>query len=225
MIQVDEPKWGGGTHLKVLLAGGPGLADAVRGAGDGGRKLGRGLAARVGDAHPGTTVEISELPYHGAGALAAALRSGGDLAASPPDILLLAPDPDHDDDADQFELHLVDAVKSLRQQADARVIALNCCTVDPLDSMSRYDGSPDTTALLLHRLDLKLIELSLAEGISIVDVDRIIADLGAAEHVRGVLDYSPAACEAICDELYAVIDDYGFFEHRPLVVQVSSGRA
>jgi hypothetical protein len=68
--------------------------------------------------------------------------------------------------------------------------------------------------------NLALYEISVLEGISIIDVDRMIAELGAENHVVGPMTYSDAAYHHITQEFLRVMEDIGFFEHRPLMLQI-----
>ena len=72
----------------------------------------------------------------------------------------------------------------------------------------------------IQQLNLAVMELSVLDGISVIDVDRIVAELGGREHVQEFLSYSPDARAAIRDELVRVLEEYGFFEPRPLLLQV-----
>ena len=56
------------------------------------------------------------------------------------------------------------------------------------------------------------LELSELEGISIVDVDRALAELGAEQNVLDTCTYSETGRAALLEELVRVIDDIGFFE-------------
>ena len=60
---------------------------------------------------------------------------------------------------------------------------------------------------------------------SIVDVDRILAELGGTSHATGAFQYSLQACDLICAELFRIMQDIGFFEHRPLIPQMGRKRA
>lgn len=120
---------------------------------------------------------------------------------------------------DQYEENLHSIVKILKTQTDARLIVFNGSTFDPADSTHNYSHMPPTVSERIRRLNLALLDVSIEEGISIVDVDRIAAELGGSENVEGVLEYLPLLQEAICREFLRIIDDIGFFEQRPLLPQ------
>ena len=125
--------------------------------------------------------------------------------------------------SDAFLHHALWVVGEIKRRLEAHVIFLNCSSVDPDDRVHAYAGRGETWSLRAHRFNLALMELSSLEGISIVDVDRLVAELGGADHVLGRLRYSGEARWAIAEELVYVLEDIGFFEPRPLVAQI--GRA
>jgi hypothetical protein len=86
------------------------------------------------------------------------------------------------------------------------------------------NGSTVGAGLDVARLNLACLQLSVATGVSIIDVDRMIAELGGDEHVIDVMRYGPIATGAIADEVVRVLDDYGFFDERPLLAQIGVRR-
>jgi len=113
----------------------------------------------------------------------------------------------------------------IKEKVGAHIIVFNCFTYDPADRTRNYFGIPDTYAMRALKFNLALIDISIEQGISIVDVDRILAELGGASHVTEAFRYSPQACDLIRDEFLRVLQDIGFFEHRPLVMQLGRKRA
>lgn len=115
---------------------------------------------------------------------------------------------------------LLRLVAEIKARLEAHVVVFNASTVDPDDRTSNFRGVAETTPLRIHAFDRALMEVSVLEGISIVDVDRRIGELGAGRHVEGALRYSAEAQRALAEELARVLADIGFFEARPLVAQV-----
>lgn len=122
-----------------------------------------------------------------------------------------------------FLQHLLDLIRTIKEEFGCHMIFMNASTIDPVNHVSNYSRvSVEPAFLTANRLNLALIRASVEEGISIVDVDRLIAELGAADNVEGFLDYSVAGSDAICNELIRVVDDYGFFDDRPLLMQIGN---
>ena len=104
------------------------------------------------------------------------------------------------------------AIEALKGKG-VTVLVVNGSTVVP-------DDDDRTRSLEIAALDLACLRLSVTTGISIVDADRIIAELGGDEHVAGVLEYSDVARRAIVDEVVRILEDYGWFDDRPVLAQV-----
>jgi hypothetical protein len=139
-----------------------------------------------------------------------------------PDLTVLVFDgdlPDRWPGIDRARHDLTAAVVELKATG-TRIVAISAATVDPTRT-SRAAREQERTA---HELDLVLFELSIAEGISVLDVDRIVAELGGRDHLDGFLDYGTVALDRITAGLVAIVEDYGFLEERPLLPQVGAKR-
>ena len=121
--------------------------------------------------------------------------------------------------AAQFQENLARLIRAVKERLDAHVLVYNASTAEPDDQVHNYHGREDTWALRVHRLNLAVMELSVREGISFIDVERLVAEHGAYRHVRQPGRYSAEVYEAIRREFRRVLEDIGFFEERPLVVQ------
>lgn len=126
---------------------------------------------------------------------------------------------------ERFRQGFARLVAEIKERLAAHIIVFNCFAFDPNDRTRSYFGVQDTPALRALKFNIALIDISTEEGISIVDVDRVLAELGGASHVTEAFRYSPRACELIRDEFFRVLQDIGFFERRPLVMQVGRKRA
>lgn len=232
-------KAGGQSSLLFLLKGNGDLVDAVLDRNQGGNKLERGLKAMIADRlSNGIEVEVIHETSQGTAAFRKELEKGrfgaevGKLGRAP-DIVLLSLHADLQPSevgynkgdgpafAAAFESDMLEAIRRIKNDMESHIIILNASTVDPSKNVSNYHTvTEEPLTLLAQRLNLVLMRLSFQEGISIIDADRLIAEVGAANHVLGFLDYSVQACDAICGELMRIIEDYGFFDDRPLVMQV-----
>jgi hypothetical protein len=123
---------------------------------------------------------------------------------------------------ERFREYFARFVADIKQRLPAHIIVFNCFAFDPHDRTRNYYGVQDTIALRALKFNLALIDISTEEGISIIDVDRVVAELGGASHVSAAFRYSARACELIRDEFLRVLQDIGFFERRPLVKQVGT---
>jgi hypothetical protein len=121
--------------------------------------------------------------------------------------------------AARFQENLAWLIRAVKERLDAHVLVYNASTVEPGDQVHNYHGREDTWALRVHQFNLAVMELSVREGISFIDVERLVAEHGAYRHVRQAGRYSSEVYEAIRREFRRVLEDIGFFEDRPLVVQ------
>lgn len=220
--------------LRVFVKGNADVVDATIGTADGGSKLDRGIRELVAEAHPGYALDVMHEPSAGFAALRRELEDEtAAMVAAAPDIVLLSIADDvrglparaaNPEEAVQgVRADLVAVVDAIKQKLGAHVLVANASTIDPADVTHNYHGlAEDPVPLRVHRLVHMLVRVSHDEGISIVDVDRLIAEMGAADHVEAAMAYSPAACAAIASEVVRIIEDYGFLDERTLVAQVGA---
>ena len=215
-------KMGGQSTLTVLLKGDDlvEMLTAVDGS-----ETQTGLSPLVAEASEGRTlVECRMEPRGPMASLAAELATGGVEQEGPPaDIVILSLAPDVFADEVNSSPSFSEAASSVieaYQKAGCHVLIMNASTIDPTMIVSNYHGIAEPFTRKAQRLDLALLELSISAGISIVDVDRILAEMGAEQHVVGPLSYSPEARQALRAEVVRIIEDYGFFEARPVMAQV-----
>jgi hypothetical protein len=123
---------------------------------------------------------------------------------------------------EQFRRDLARLVREVKAHGGAHVVVLNASTFNPREEVWRLNRDADSLSLRIHAMNLAVMKVSRAEGISIVDVDRLIAELGARNVVSGAVDYTAAAFDVIGDELIRIMEDIGFFEKRPLAPQLGS---
>ena len=138
-----------------------------------------------------------------------------------PDVVVIAPDLDLDlggqsgsVGAAQFRKTADRVVKSLKEKTSATLIWCNVSVLQPI-AEGLNPGSGEPRRLSAHRLGLELIRLSQDHGVSIVDLDRLVGELGAD------VTKNPEAFEGlVTEELFRIIEDYGHFDDRPITAQV-----
>ncbi|MDQ3501685.1 MAG: hypothetical protein ACR2NT_14545 [Acidimicrobiia bacterium] len=217
-------RMGGQPQLRVLAVGDAELIDLVASQQDGGTKLTKGLAEKVADDFDGKyKVELEFRP----GASAAELIDDlAGLQADPPDVVILSLLPDIVGegrlDVESFRASLR-ALCAFLKEAGSYVLIANVSTFDRADTMTNYFGSSgDSPSLRAHKVASTILDLSNELGISVIDSDRLLAEIGAHGHVEGLGSYSAEASGVIRDEIYRIMADYGFFEERPLLAQAGA---
>lgn len=204
---------GGSPVLPVLLVGrGPVLELLARPGDD-------GLARAVSSATGGSvSLEVTIRDAEAGQTLLGSLVDLAPIAADHPvTVLVLEGDlPDRwPPDLETAEQLLFDGVRALKA-VGTRIIAVGVSTVDP----SGPSDEATTRERVAHELSLALLEASVGEGISVLDTDRIVAEVGAGEHVQVYLRYDALVHELLVSAMVEILADYGFFEARPLVPQV-----
>jgi hypothetical protein len=71
-------------------------------------------------------------------------------------------------------------------------------------------------------LNLVVVDVSHSEGISVIDVDRKIAEVGAENAVVAPSRFNEVGCGVIAGEVVRLIEEYGFLDERPLLEQVGA---
>ena len=105
----------------------------------------------------------------------------------------------------------------------ASVVALNGSTVVSDDNTHNYHGVDTTMSERVRRLNLGLVQVSSKTGMSVVDVDRIVAEKGAGENVSGTLDYSDVIVEEVRREFARIASEIGFGAQGDASPEAASG--
>jgi predicted enzyme involved in methoxymalonyl-ACP biosynthesis len=220
--------------VDVFVKAGADVRDAVLSRSDGGAKLDRGLRERVSDAHPHLEVRVTVEPSAGFAPLRAELEDGSSsLFEANPDIVVLSIADDvaalpsravsAEEAVQRVRADLVAIIDLIKSRIGAHILVAGVSTVDPADETFNFQGlAQEPVSLRAHRLDLMLVGVSHDEGISIIDVDRLVAEIGAATAVTAAMEYSARGCDAIATEIVSILEDYGFFDDRPLLAQVGA---
>ena len=218
--------------VAVLFRGNQHVRDVFFSTADGGRKLTSGVVEQVADM--GVRLEAVVEPCSGIASFRQALEGGverGDTAVFglEPGVVVISLESDltgaATPDWGQFGANLSEVVQRLKGLG-IHVLVLTASTVAPGEVVSGFAGrQTEPQVLRAHRANLAALEQSHLEGISIIDADRIVAELGGDRHVTGFLDYSVTVCEHLRDELIAVLADYGFLDDRAIMPQTGRNSA
>ena len=220
--------------LEVFVKANADLQDAVLSKSDGAAKLDRGVRELVAGSFPGVVLSVTSEPSSGLAELRTELEEGtSTLISATPDIVLLsvADDvallPDRAVNAEEgvraARADLAAVIDMIKAKVGAHILVAGVSTVDPADETFDYRGlTTEPFSLRAHRLDLMLVGVSHDEGISVIDVDRVVAEVGGGIAVAGAADYTPVGCAAIAAEVVRILEDYGFFDDRQLLAQVGA---
>lgn len=219
--------------VKFVVKNAEALADVVLSKADGGGYLDNGLKERLAASGSALEFDVAVEDYGGLGELIEELNSENPaLASASPDIIILSLAAEMErlkevGNSDQslaaVRSDLVSVIRKIKETVGAHILVPNVSTLDPSDPVFTYHGvTEEPWTLRAHRLNLMLIGVSHDEGISIIDVDRKIAEVGGDQAVTGAARYSEVGCSAIVDEIIRIVEDYGFLDDRPLMEQVGA---
>jgi hypothetical protein len=219
--------------VKFVVKNAEALADVVLSKADGGGYLDNGLKERLASSGSDLEFVVDVADYGGLGELLEELNSENPaLASAAPNIVILSLAAEMErlkevGNSDQalaaVRSDLVSVIRKIKEKVGAHILVPNVSTLDPSDPVFTYHGvTEEPWTLRGHRLNLMLIGVSHDEGISIIDVDRKIAEVGGDQAVTGAARYGEAGCSAIVEEVVRIVEDYGFLDDRPLMEQVGA---
>ena len=106
-------------------------------------------------------------------------------------------------------------VTRCRAGSDAPILIYNLSPVVPGEAIHCHAALEDILATRIRRFNLGLIELSQRTGISIIDVETIVARHGADRLKIDALHLNAEGCRLVAEEVARVLDDLGCFGERP----------
>ena len=115
-------------------------------------------------------------------------------------------------DADQALADLARVVARRRETSDAPLLIYNLPAVLPGEHLHVYAGLEDILSTRIRRFNLGLIELSQATGISVIDVDGVLARAGADGLMYDPMHLNAEGCRLVTEEVARVLEDLGLFE-------------
>ena len=100
-------------------------------------------------------------------------------------------------------------VARIRARTDAPILIYNLSPIVPGQIVHCLQGLGETFATRIRRFNLALADLSEREGVSIIDVDEILARAGADHLKVDAMHLKPEAYRLIAEEVVRVLEDIG----------------
>jgi hypothetical protein len=100
----------------------------------------------------------------------------------------------------------------IRLRSDAPILIYNMSPVVPGEMVHCFQGLGDTYSTRVRRFNLALAELSERTGVSIIDVDTLLARAGADRLKLDVMHLAPEGYRLIAEEVVRVLEDLAVFE-------------
>lgn len=108
--------------------------------------------------------------------------------------------------------NLTAVVERIRQSRDVPILVYNLSPIIPGDFVHCYLGLDETYATRIKRFNLALIELSQSIGISIVDLDAIVARHGADTLKLDAMHLTAEGYKRVAEEVVRILNDLGIFD-------------
>ena len=100
-------------------------------------------------------------------------------------------------------------VERLRAVRDAPILIYNVSSVVPGDSVHSHQGLGETLSTRIRRFNVALADLSERTGVSIVDVDTIVARAGADRLKLDAFHLNAEGCRLVAQEVVRILEDLG----------------
>jgi hypothetical protein len=115
-------------------------------------------------------------------------------------------------DAAESMGHFTSIIARIRARTAAPILIYNVSSVVPGEQIHAYQGLEDTFSTRIRQFNLGLIELSQKTGISVIDVDAILARNGADRLKLDALHLTAEGCRLVAGEVVRVLEDHGLFQ-------------
>lgn len=105
--------------------------------------------------------------------------------------------------------NLASIVARLRERSAAPILVYNVSAIVPGERVHCYQGLGEILSTRIRRFNLALTDLSHQTGVSIVDVDSVLARVGA-ERLKFNVDHLTAeGCRLVAEEVVRILEDMG----------------
>jgi hypothetical protein len=112
-------------------------------------------------------------------------------------------------DVERSMSHLEGVIARIRASSAAEILVYNLSPVIPGDWVHAYAGLEDHFASRIRRFNVGLIDVSERTGVSIVDVDTVLARAGAEMHKLDVYHLTPTGYRLVAEEVVRILEDLG----------------
>jgi hypothetical protein len=100
-------------------------------------------------------------------------------------------------------------IERIQSRSTAPILVYNVSAIVPGEAVHAYVGLGDIFSTRIRRFNLALTELSAATGISIIDVDAVLARAGADRLKIDAVHLTAEGCRLVAEEVVRVIEDLG----------------
>ena len=108
--------------------------------------------------------------------------------------------------------NLFEAIARIRTHTQAPILIYNMSPIAPGPITHCFLGLEDSLAARIRRFNLMLVQLSQRTGVSIVDVESVVAKAGADRVKLDVNHLTGDGNRLVAEEAVRVLEDYGLFD-------------
>lgn len=107
--------------------------------------------------------------------------------------------------------NLTEIIARIRQRANPLILIYNLSPIVPWERLHCYQGLSETLAERIRRFNLALVELSRRTGVSIVDVESVVARAGADRVKLDAILLNAEGCGLVAAEVLRILEDQDCF--------------
>lgn len=108
--------------------------------------------------------------------------------------------------------NLSELIARVRALGDPKILVYNLSPIVPWERLHCYQDMAETLAERIRAFNRELIALSRETGISIVDVESVVARAGADRLKLDALSLTAEGCRLVAEEVVRILEDLGTFE-------------
>lgn len=102
-------------------------------------------------------------------------------------------------------------ISRLRAISHAPILIYNASSVVPGENIHCHVGMEDILSTRIRTFNLALVSLSQRTGVTIIDVDRLVAQHGADRLKFNTTHFTALGCEIVAREVLRTLEDHGLF--------------
>lgn len=103
-------------------------------------------------------------------------------------------------------------VSRIRQRSSAPILVYNVSSVVPGERVHCHAGLDEILSTRVRRFNLALADLSHATGVSVIDVDAIVARAGADRIKLDTVHLTAEGSRLVAEDVVRVLEEYGLFD-------------
>jgi hypothetical protein len=112
-------------------------------------------------------------------------------------------------DVERSMFNFARIIERIRERSQAPILIYNLSAVIPGEWVHSYEGLGETYSNRIRRFNLALTKLSQQTGVSIVDVDRVVARVGADQVKIDAVHLNEQGCRLVAEEVVRILADVG----------------